>query len=38
MFVGVGWAMHNDGKVASNGVNLGPDNMVWTSCGVGYIF
>lgn len=38
MFVGVGWAMHNDGRVASNGVDLGPDNMVWTSCGIGYIF
>lgn len=39
-FIGVGWACHNDGKgkVGQGGVDMGPDQMVWGSCGIGYIF
>lgn len=39
-FIGVGWACHNDGKgkVGKGGVDMGPDQMVWGSCGIGYIF
>lgn len=39
-FIGVGWACHNDGKgnVGQGGVDMGPDQMVWFSCGLGYVF
>lgn len=37
-FVGVGWAMHNDGRYAPNGQNLGSDNNVWVGGGVGWVF
>ncbi len=37
-FVGLGWALHNDGKYAPNGAYLGSDNNVWVGGGVGWIF
>lgn len=40
LFVGMGWACHNDGKgkVGKGGVDMGQDQMIWGSCGIGYVF
>lgn len=37
-FVGVGWAIHNDGETAPNGEDMGNDNNVWVGGGIGWIF
>ncbi len=37
-FIGVGWAIHNDGETAPNGESLGGDNNVWVGGGIGWIF
>ncbi len=37
-FVGVGWAIHNDGETAPNGEALGSDNNVWVGGGIGWVF
>ncbi len=37
-FIGVGWAIHNDGEVAPNGESMGNDNNVWVGGGIGWIF
>lgn len=41
MFVGIGWACNNAGKretVGSVAIDMGPDQMVWGACGIGYVF
>jgi len=38
LFVGVGWAITNDETVGPNSFDMGPSDMVWGSCGVGYVF
>ena len=37
-FVGVGWAIHDGGRIAPNGVYMGSDNNVWAGGGIGWIF
>ena len=37
-FIGVGWAIHNDGEYAPNGVYMGNDNNVWVGGGIGWMF
>ena len=37
-FIGIGWAIHNDGEVAPNGESMGNDNNVWVGGGIGWIF
>ncbi len=37
-FAGIGWTAANGGTKGPCGIDLGPDNMLWGSFGVGYIF